>query len=126
MHLKREAFREAYWKHWVEMKGHPDVILSPVGPGVAPKLDKARYWGYTAIWNLLDYPAAVFPVSQVKEKEDSSRGPFLDPQDEWNWKQCTHFGQRVTDYQGRSMARRDTLKPLLACKLLEDDGRMRM
>jgi hypothetical protein len=51
-------------------------------------MDKARYWGYTAIWNILDYPAAVFPVSQVKEKEDSTRGPFLDEQDEWNWKQC--------------------------------------
>ena len=39
-----------------------DVILCPVGPGVAPKLDCARYWGYTSQWNLLDYPALVFPV----------------------------------------------------------------
>jgi amidase len=62
-----------------------------VGPGVAPKHEQARYWNYTSLWNLLDYPAAVFPVSSVKEKEDSTRGPFLDEQDEWNWKQCNSY-----------------------------------
>jgi Asp-tRNA(Asn)/Glu-tRNA(Gln) amidotransferase A subunit family amidase len=25
----------------------------------------SRYWGYSSIWNLLDYPAAVFPVTKV-------------------------------------------------------------
>jgi hypothetical protein len=70
------------------MPNKPDFILCPVGPGVAPKMDQARYWGYTSIWNILDYPAAVFPVSFVQEKEDSSRGPSLGSEDDWNWKQC--------------------------------------
>jgi len=51
-------------------------------------MDKAKYWGYTSVWNLLDYPAAVFPVSKVLEKEDSTRGPFLGEQDKENWEQC--------------------------------------
>jgi amidase len=88
MHQKRDAYRAEYWKYWNGVQNKPDIILCPVGPGVAPKMDQARYWGYTSIWNLLDYPAAVFPVSQVQEKEDSSRGPMLGAEDEWNWKQC--------------------------------------
>jgi amidase len=78
------------------MPAKPDVILCPVGPGVAPKQDEAKYWGYTAIWNCLDYPAAVFPISQVQENEDSTRGPFLNEQDEWDWKQCT-YPQGIAD-----------------------------
>jgi amidase len=42
-----------------------DVILCPAGPGVAPPLDCAKYWGYTSLWNLLDFPALVFPVSRL-------------------------------------------------------------
>jgi amidase len=45
-----------------EDAGVVDVVLCPVGPGCAPPLNCARYWGYTSQWNLLDYPAAVFPT----------------------------------------------------------------
>jgi amidase len=47
-----------------------DVILCPAGPGVAPPLDCAKYWGYTSLWNLLDWPALVFPVSDGHVKAD--------------------------------------------------------
>ena len=30
----------------------------------------SRYWGYSGIWNLLDYPAAVFPVTRVDVRID--------------------------------------------------------
>lgn len=72
---RREAYKSAYAKVWNETAtrtseaGEPggmvDVILCPVGPSVAPPLDCARYWGYTAQWNILDYPALVFPVTKV-------------------------------------------------------------
>ncbi|KAL8827837.1 MAG: hypothetical protein Q9170_006856 [Blastenia crenularia] len=72
---RREQYRRAYNKVWNqtatstgtngELEGTVDVILAPVGPGTAPPLDQARYWGYTSQWNLLDYPALVFPVSKV-------------------------------------------------------------
>ena len=42
-----------------------DVILCPASPGAAPPLDSSHYWGYTSQWNLLDYPALVFPVTTV-------------------------------------------------------------
>lgn len=75
---KRENYRAAYAAHWNSTstslgpsgpEGMVDVILCPVGPGVAPVLDTARYWGYTSQWNLLDYPAVVFPVSKVGEAD---------------------------------------------------------
>lgn len=72
---RRERCRREYIEHWnktatqFDAQGIPvdavDVIMSPVGPGVAPPLDCARYWGYTALWNLLDYPCLVFPVSGI-------------------------------------------------------------
>lgn len=77
---RREQYRSAYAKVWNQTatstgpKGEPegmvDVILAPVGPGAAPPLDHAKYWGYTSQWNLLDYPALVFPVSRVDPSID--------------------------------------------------------
>lgn len=77
---KREQYKEKYNELWnntatgVDMKGAPtgavDVVLCPVGPGAAPPLDSANYWGYTAQWNLLDYPALVFPVTAVSQELD--------------------------------------------------------
>lgn len=63
-----------------------DVILCPVGPGAAPPLDCARYWGYTSQWNILDYPALVFPVTKVDtavDKIDESYKP-RNEKDEYN------------------------------------------
>lgn len=64
--VERERYRAEYARLWSRMGGSKadvDVILCPVGPGAAPPLECARYWAYTSQWNILDYPAAVFPVS---------------------------------------------------------------
>ncbi len=53
-----------------------DVILCPAGPGAAPKLDGAKYWAYTSQWNLLDYPALVFPVTRVNPAVDRWEAGF--------------------------------------------------
>lgn len=47
-----------------------DVILCPPAFGTAPPHGQSRYWGYAAIWNLLDYPGAVFPVTTVDPEKD--------------------------------------------------------
>ncbi|KZT74239.1 amidase [Daedalea quercina L-15889] len=57
---RRDAYRAAYLRHWNSF--NIDALLCPVGPGPAPRHDTAKYWGYTAQWNLVDYPAAVFPT----------------------------------------------------------------
>ena len=47
-----------------------EVILCPTGPHAAPPHGTSYYWGYNAIWNLLDYPSIVFPVTRVDPEED--------------------------------------------------------
>jgi len=97
---EREAYRKEYAKVWndiasgrnenEELEGCVDVILCPVGPGVAPKHDTAKYWGYTSQWNLLDYPAVVFPVSKVDAVKDVWQEGFMPMTvvDEENSKLC--------------------------------------
>ena len=97
---EREAYRKEYAKVWTDTAtgidatggktGMVDVILCPVGPGVAPKHNTAKYWGYTSQWNLLDYPAVTFPVSEVDMKADTPKGSFnpMTDVDEEHWKLC--------------------------------------
>lgn len=39
-----------------------DYILCPTYVGVAAELGTPQYWNYTAIWNILDQPAVIFPT----------------------------------------------------------------
>lgn len=92
----RDAYRTEYAARWnasahsISADGDParpvDVILAPAGPGAAPPLEHARYWGYTAQWNLLDYPAAVFPVTRVDAALDPADTAYrpMNEQDRWN------------------------------------------
>ncbi|PGH13052.1 hypothetical protein AJ79_03889 [Helicocarpus griseus UAMH5409] len=72
--VERDAYREAYAKHWTataaSSTGEVDLILCPAVPGCAPPHETARYWGYTAQWNLLNYPGVVFPVTTVDQAVD--------------------------------------------------------
>jgi amidase len=98
---EREAYRKEYAKVWNdtatgrneetgEMEGAVDVILCPVGPGVASRHDTARYWGYTSQWNLLDYPAVVFPVDKVDPTLDKVEKEYkpMNEVDRENWELC--------------------------------------
>ena len=94
--MKREGYKTEYAKVWNdtatgtnetgELEGIVDVILCPVGPGAAPPLDCARYWGYTAQWNLLDYPGLVFPVTKVDPTIDVVDHDYkpMNEKDEYN------------------------------------------
>ncbi|KAJ3531999.1 hypothetical protein NM688_g7491 [Phlebia brevispora] len=78
LNLAREAFRTKIAQHWNSTRtrtesGRPiDAILSPVAPTLAPPHDTTRWWGYTSYWNLMDYPAAVFPVGRYTALDSSS------------------------------------------------------
>lgn len=85
---KRDAYRDEYMHHWNSTAtgpngdGEVDVILCPVGPGAAPPLNHAKYWGYTSQWNLLDYPAVVFPVTSVDVEKDARKEGWHEPRNE--------------------------------------------
>ena len=73
-----------------EMHGMVDIILCPAGPGPAPRLGCSKYWGYTSQWNLLDYPALVFPVTKVDVTADSWPEDYvaLSEEDKFNHNKC--------------------------------------
>lgn len=97
---ERDQYRRAYGNVWNEtatgttetgyLEGVVDVILCPVAPGAAPPLGNAKYWAYTSQWNLLDYPAIVFPVSRVDSKLDVAEEGYKprNDQDDFNHKLC--------------------------------------
>ncbi|KAJ7123877.1 amidase signature domain-containing protein [Mycena crocata] len=60
LNLRRETLRAQSLEHYNSQ--NVDVVLCPVGPGPAPVLGTSKYWGYTSVWNFVDYPAAVFPT----------------------------------------------------------------
>ena len=107
---EREVYRAEYAKVWNDtatskdeksgdLKGMVDVILCPVGPGVAPKHGTAKYWGYTSVWNLLDYPAVVFPVQIVNKEIDLVEKDYkpMNAIDRENWELCEFGALHVRD-----------------------------
>ncbi|EMD32640.1 hypothetical protein CERSUDRAFT_118670 [Gelatoporia subvermispora B] len=72
LNLARDTFRCKIAAHWNDTRlktttgRHVDAILCPVAPTLAPPHDTTQWWGYTSYWNLLDFPAAVFPVGRFK------------------------------------------------------------
>ncbi|KAK7926678.1 hypothetical protein PG985_003676 [Apiospora marii] len=92
---ERDKYRQMYAELW-NTRADVDVILCPAGPSVAPKLDSARYWGYTSQWNLLDYPAVAFPVKDhVSVDRDGTGEATYAPRndaDEYNWSQWKEHG----------------------------------
>lgn len=73
-----------------------DVILCPYLPSPAPLLETTRYWGYLSIWNLLDYPAVVFPVTKIDPERDAEPSDYIarNEADEWNQKHYDVLKQR--------------------------------
>ncbi|KAJ7279347.1 amidase signature domain-containing protein [Mycena rebaudengoi] len=60
LNMRRESFRAEYLEHYNAQ--NVDVVVCPAGPGPAPALGTTKYWGYTSVWNMVDYPGAVFPT----------------------------------------------------------------
>ncbi|KAK0627317.1 amidase signature domain-containing protein [Immersiella caudata] len=94
---EREEYRLEYaerWNQtgfWDEAEGQwsntVDALICPVAPGVASIHNTAKYWAYSAVWNLLDYPALAFPLRNVDKNRDlvEHRDDFLSPQDQAHW-----------------------------------------
>lgn len=83
---QRDQYRTEYLRH----RSGVDLILCPAGPGLAPPLDTSKYWSYMSQWNILDYPAIVFPTGwygNVADKPDASYCP-LNEKDRYNQSLC--------------------------------------
>ncbi len=88
LNVKREIFRDEYLEHFNSQ--NVDVILCPPAPGPAPVLGTSKYWTYTALFNLLDYPGAVFPSGLFVERSDAPdrEYAFSGESEREIWKAC--------------------------------------
>jgi len=74
LNRRKVALQKAYMDRWNEYRGPEgqrlDVLLTPVMLHTAVKHRQTRWVGYTKVWNVLDYTAAVIPVGKVDEGID--------------------------------------------------------
>ena len=66
-----------------------DLIVCPCAPMAGVPHDFPLWWGYTTIWNLLDYPSIIMPVKGFKtnasqDPRDTSYSPRDNPFDKLN------------------------------------------
>ncbi|KAK8123297.1 hypothetical protein PG999_003215 [Apiospora kogelbergensis] len=73
----RARYAQAWSKTGENGNREVDVILCPPSFGAAIPHGQSRYWGYTSHWNLLDYPAAVFPVTKVDPSLDAKDTAYV-------------------------------------------------
>ncbi|KAI6162232.1 general amidase [Pisolithus thermaeus] len=86
----RRDLRAEYMAHWNATSsqtgtGRPvDAIICPAKPYAAPPHGRNRSYGYTVVWNVLDYTASVFPVTSVDPHQDTKLPPheFIDAFDQ--------------------------------------------
>ncbi|KZT62249.1 amidase [Calocera cornea HHB12733] len=86
---QRDDYKDDYSDHWNE--SGCDVVLCPPFPGTANPHDTAKYWAYTAIWNILDYPGIVFPSGLKLEPSldvMEARSSFFSDADKFNHELC--------------------------------------
>ncbi|KIW63313.1 hypothetical protein, variant [Phialophora macrospora] len=67
-----------------------DVILCPSAALAGAPHDFPQWWGYTAMWNLLDYPSVILPVKDFKidptiDLKDAAYEPKDNFYDRKNW-----------------------------------------
>ncbi|THH02822.1 hypothetical protein EW026_g23 [Hermanssonia centrifuga] len=87
---EKTALRQKYLEHWNSTvqstgTGRPvDAIIAPVAPYTAVPHGMNKNANYTAVWNALDYPACVFPVTRVNAALDAKKPAhdFIDKRDE--------------------------------------------
>lgn len=67
LNYRRDKLRAMY--HASLCAAGIDVLLCPSYVGVAPEVGTPTYWLYTALWNVLDLPALVFPTGLKVDQE---------------------------------------------------------
>ncbi|KAF5860065.1 hypothetical protein ETB97_002091 [Aspergillus alliaceus] len=81
LNIKARALKEQFADTWKDTAGRTtsghtiDAVIAPPAPAVGYPHDFNIYWGYTSLFNLLDYPSIILPIHNFKVD------PQLDPVD---------------------------------------------
>ncbi|CAL1695906.1 unnamed protein product [Somion occarium] len=119
LHKERRELRKEYFDHWqatedVTGTGRPvDAIICPVSPYAAVPHGEKRSAVYTLVWNTLDCPSLVLPVTRADSAIDTQVLPHefrnLDDQAVYELydPECFHglpVGLQVVGYRGEEEA----------------------
>ncbi|KAH7247550.1 amidase signature domain-containing protein [Fusarium redolens] len=81
LNLQTRAYKTIFAEAWDKTKditctGRPiDALICPPAPSTGIPHDFNAWWGYTSMWNLLDYPSTVIPIANFRIS------PELDPRE---------------------------------------------
>lgn len=87
----QSAYKAAFQQAWD--LAQMDCILCPSAPMAGSPHDFPIWWGYTTLWNILDYPSIITPIKDFKinavdDPKDVSYQPRDNAYDRKNWEIC--------------------------------------
>lgn len=80
--IAKREYQKAYMEYWNSTidqtgTGRPvDALIAPAAPFAAARPNSYKYYGYSSIFNVLDYSACVFPVTNVDKNVDVTKKDF--------------------------------------------------
>jgi amidase len=91
-----KAQMASFWKSAAEASPTNlplDAIICPVHPSAGYPHDFKCYWGYTSLFNILDYPSITLPIKDLKiskatDPKDSTYKPLKNPFDQNTYDMC--------------------------------------
>ena len=95
LNAARLRLKTAFQQFWLHNR--IDALLYPGAPTTATPLDEWKCITYTALWNLLDYPALVIPTGKVCESDsaDGIENAKFGPEDEQNYSMCEFANRKL-------------------------------
>ncbi|KAA8896902.1 hypothetical protein TRICI_006815 [Trichomonascus ciferrii] len=94
---QRNKYRKQFLTAWKDTatktkSGRPiDALMCPISPGAAFAHDLFPWWGYTSLFNMLDYPGITLPIKgcfsdKTKDPKDTNYTP-VGPWDKYTYDQ---------------------------------------
>lgn len=94
------VYKAAFQRAWDALDASYDCIICPSAPLAGVPHDFPLWWGYTTLWNLLDYPSIIMPLKRFKinsqqDPKATEYSPRSNPFDRANWEICEFVESRT-------------------------------
>lgn len=87
----RNKYRKQFLSAWMDTANHTksgkpiDSLMCPISPGASFDHDLFPWWGYTSLFNMLDYPGITLPLKgNYADKDKDLKDPSYTPAGPWD------------------------------------------
>lgn len=92
--LDYKAQMSSFWNSSPGSSRPFDGLIAPVHPSSSYPHNFPSWWGYTSLWNILDYPSLTLPIKGLKispelDPKDLNYRPLDNPFDKPTYEMCT-------------------------------------